>query len=41
MKDYHILFADLDGTLIRTWPAGKTFAEDCTDFRARKDGLTK
>lgn len=35
-----ILFADLDGTLIRT-ASGMTFAEDCTDFRIRKDVLDK
>lgn len=40
MKDYKILFADLDGTLIKT-ASGKTFAEDCTDFRIRKDVLDK
>lgn len=35
-----ILFADLDGTLIQT-ASGKTFAEDCTDFRLKKDVLDK
>lgn len=40
MKEYKILFADLDGTLIQT-ASGKTFAEDCTDFRIRKDVLDK
>ena len=35
-----ILFADLDDTLIQT-ASGKTFAEDCTDFRIRKDVLDK
>lgn len=33
-----ILFADLDGTLIKTI-TGKTFPEDVTDFRLRKDVL--
>ena len=33
-----ILFADLDGTLIKTI-TGKTFPEDATDFRLRKDVL--
>lgn len=40
MKKYKVLFADLDGTLIRT-ASGKTFAEDCTDFRIRKEVLDK
>lgn len=40
MKEYKILFADLDGTLIKT-ASGKTFAEDVTDFRIRKDVLDK
>lgn len=35
-----ILFCDLDGTLIKTI-SGKTFAEDVTDFRLRKDVLDK
>lgn len=40
LKEKKILFADLDGTLIQT-ASGKTFAEDCTDFRVRKDVLDK
>lgn len=40
LKEKKILFADLDGTLITT-ASGKTFAEDCTDFRIRKDVLDK
>jgi DNA 3'-phosphatase len=40
MKEYKILFADLDGTLITT-ASGKTFSEDCTDFRVRKEVLDK
>jgi len=35
-----IAFFDLDGTLIET-VSGKTFAEDCTDFRLKKDVLDK
>ena len=39
MNEYpKILFADLDGTLIKT-VSGKTFAEDATDVRIRKDVL--
>ena len=34
LNEKKILFADLDGTLIQT-ASGKTFAEDCTDFRRR------
>lgn len=40
MKKYKVLFADLDGTLIKT-ASGKMFAEDCTDFWIRKDVLDK
>lgn len=40
LNEKKILFADLDGTLITT-ASGKTFAEDCTDFRVRKDVLDK
>ena len=40
MKKYKYLFCDLDGTLIKT-ASGKTFAEDATDFRLRKDVLDK
>lgn len=40
LKEKKILFADLDGTLITT-ASGKTFAEDFTDFRIRKDVLDK
>lgn len=40
LQSKKILFADLDGTLITT-ASGKMFAEDCTDFRIRKDVLDK
>ncbi len=40
LQEKKILFADLDGTLITT-ASGKTYAEDCTDFRIRKDVLDK
>ena len=36
MKTYKIVFADLDDTLIQT-ASGKTFVEDPTDFRIRKN----
>lgn len=38
MKKIVTLFADLDGTLIRT-VSGCTFPKDCTDFIIRKDVL--
>lgn len=40
LKKKKLLFADLDGTLIVT-ASGKTFAEDVTDYRIRKDVLDK
>lgn len=40
MKKYKFLFCDLDGTLTKT-VSGKTFAEDVTDFRIRKEVLDK
>ena len=40
LNEKKILFADLDGTLITT-ASGKTFAEDWTDFRIRKEVLDK
>lgn len=40
IKNKKVLFADFDGTLIKT-ASGKTFAEDCTDYRIRKDVLDK
>ena len=40
MRKYKYLFCDLDGTLIKT-ASGRTFAEDTTDFRIRKDVLDK
>ena len=40
IQNKKVLFADLDGTMIQT-ASGKTFAEDCTDFRIRKDVLDK
>ena len=35
---FKVIFADLDDTLIKT-ASGKTFAEDPTDFRIKKDVL--
>lgn len=35
-----LIFLDLDGTIINTC-SGKTFAEDCTDFRIRLNVLDK
>lgn len=40
MKKKKILFADLDGTLIKT-ASGMAFPEDITDFRIRLDVLNK